>query len=76
MTAALQRAATGIGNPAVIAVIRELGYRKVCATWAPKILIVDTTLRERTQHCAELLQHSEEDGDVYVRNNNNNNNQL
>jgi len=48
---------------------QRLGYRKVCARWAPKILTVEhKTARKNT--CAELLQHSEKDGDVYVRNNN------
>lgn len=30
-------AARGTGKPAVISIIRELGYRKVCATWVPKM---------------------------------------
>jgi hypothetical protein len=48
---------------------QRLGYRKVCARWVPKILTEEhKTARKNT--CAELLQHSENDGDVSVRNNN------
>jgi hypothetical protein len=30
----------GIGKSAVLAIIRELGYRKVCARWMLKLLTV------------------------------------
>jgi hypothetical protein len=33
--------ATGIGELAVMAVIRELDYRNVCARWVPKMLTVE-----------------------------------
>jgi hypothetical protein len=69
MTAALQEAATGIGKPADTAIIRERGYRKFCAKWAPKILTVEYKTAGKNT-CAEFLQHNEKDGDVYVRNNN------
>jgi hypothetical protein len=49
MTAALQEAATGTGKPAITAIIREPGYRKLCARWAPKILTVEyKTARKNT----------------------------
>jgi hypothetical protein len=30
-----------IGKPAVVTIIRELGYRKLCARWVPKMLTVE-----------------------------------
>jgi hypothetical protein len=69
MTAALQRAATGTGKNGDYGHHQRLGYRNVCARLAPKILIKEhKTARKNT--CAELLQHTEKDEDVYVRNNN------
>jgi histone-lysine N-methyltransferase SETMAR len=59
-----------IGKPAVMAIIRELGYRKVCAKWVPKMLTVEHKTA-RKNICAELLQRSEKDGDAFffVKNN-------
>jgi hypothetical protein len=34
-------ATIGIGKMAVMAIIRELGYRKVCARWVSKMLTVE-----------------------------------
>jgi hypothetical protein len=51
-------AATGTGKVAVMAIIRELGYRKVCARWVPKMLTVEHK-RARKNICAEILQRSD-----------------
>jgi transposase len=45
-------AAIGIGKPAVMAIIRKLGYRKVCAKWVTKMLTVEhKTTRRYVQSC-------------------------
>jgi hypothetical protein len=31
----------GIGKPAVMAIIREIDYRKVCGMWASKMLTIE-----------------------------------
>jgi hypothetical protein len=52
-----------IGKLAIMAIIRELCYRKVCAGWVPKMLTVGhKTARKKI--CAELLQRSEKDRDA------------
>jgi hypothetical protein len=33
--------ARGIGKPVIMAIVRELGYRKFCVTCLPKMLIVE-----------------------------------
>jgi len=50
----------GIGKPAGIAIIRELGYRKVCSRWVLKMLTIEHTSVQKNT-CAEFLQHSEKD---------------
>jgi hypothetical protein len=45
---------TGIGKLAVIDTVRELGYRKVCATWVPKMLTVKYKTAPNNI-CAKLL---------------------
>jgi hypothetical protein len=52
--------AEGIGKPTGMANIRELGYRKVCASWVLKMLTIKHTSAPKNT-CAEYLQHSEED---------------
>jgi hypothetical protein len=42
----------------VIAFIRELGYRKVCARWVLKTPTAQNSI------CAELVQHGEKDRDA------------
>lgn len=34
-------ASVGIGNMVIMAKIKELGYRKICASWVPKMLTVE-----------------------------------
>jgi hypothetical protein len=34
-------AAARIGNPVVMSIVVELGYRTVCATWAPKMITIE-----------------------------------
>jgi hypothetical protein len=65
ITASELCAAVGIGKPAVMGIVRELGYRKVCTTWVPKMLSVEhKTARKNV--CAELLQCNEKDGDAFL----------
>jgi hypothetical protein len=45
----------------IIAIIREVGYRKVCARWVPKMLIVEHK-PARKNICGELFQPNEEYG--------------
>jgi len=40
-------AAVRIGKLAVISIVVELGYRKVCATWAPKMITVKIRIRKK-----------------------------
>jgi hypothetical protein len=51
-----------------MSIIRELGYRKFWARQASKMLTVE---HKTTQGniCAEHLQHSEKDGDAFLKNN-------
>jgi hypothetical protein len=47
--------AVGIREPAVMTVIKELTFRKVCAKWVPKMLTVEhKVVSENT--CMEHLQ--------------------
>jgi len=50
----------GIGKPAGIAIIRELGYRKFYSRWVLKMLTIEHTLAQKNI-CAEFLQHNEKD---------------
>jgi len=56
-------AAVGIRIPVVIAIIREFGYRNVCARWVPKILTVEHKPARKKKI---FFQPSEEDGIVLV----------
>jgi hypothetical protein len=58
-------AATGISKAAVMAIIRERGYRNVCTKWVSKIFTVEHK-RARKNICAEVLQRNETDGDVFL----------
>jgi hypothetical protein len=49
-----------IEKPAGIAIIRELGYRKVCSRWVLKILTIEHTLAQKNA-CAVFLQHRQKD---------------
>jgi len=54
-------AAARIGKPAVISIVVELGYRTVCATWAPKMITVERKIKKKYKNptmCAEILQPS------------------
>jgi hypothetical protein len=50
----------GIEKPAGIAIIRELGYRKVCSRWVLKMLTIEHTSAQKNT-CAVFLHHSEKD---------------
>jgi hypothetical protein len=39
-------AALTIGKPAVMSIVVKLGYRRVCATWAPKIITVEIKIKK------------------------------
>jgi hypothetical protein len=57
--------ARGIGKPVIMAIIRELGYRKFCATCLPKMLTVEHKT-DRKSICAELLQCTQKDGNTIL----------
>jgi hypothetical protein len=44
-----------------MAIIRELGYRKVCTRWVPKMPTSNTSLK---QHLYRILQCNEKHGDA------------
>ena len=48
-----------------MASIRELDYRKVCATWVSTVLTVEHKTA-RTNACAELLQRTVKEGDPFL----------
>jgi hypothetical protein len=48
-----------------MASIRELDYRKVCATWVSIVLTVEHKTA-RTKVCAELLQRTVKEGDTFL----------
>jgi hypothetical protein len=58
-------AAVGIREPAVMTVIREVSFRKVCAKWVPKLLTVEHKAT-RENVCAEYLQHSDKNGGAFL----------
>jgi hypothetical protein len=43
-------AALTIGKPAVMSTVVKLGYRRVCATWAPKIITVEIKIKKLKSH--------------------------
>jgi hypothetical protein len=53
--------ATGFRKPAVMAIIRELGYRKVSARWVPKTLTVEhkTARKTSVQNVSRALRNTE-----------------
>jgi hypothetical protein len=51
----------GIRKPAIMAIIRELGYRKVSARRVPKTLTVKHKTARKKNICAERLPRSEKD---------------
>jgi hypothetical protein len=65
ITASELCAAVGIREPAVISVIREVSFRKVCAEWVPKILTVEQKVT-RENMCAEHLQLTGKDGGAFI----------
>jgi hypothetical protein len=50
-----------------MASIRELDYRKVCATLVPTMLTVEHKT-VRTNVCTELLQRTVKEGNTFVKN--------
>jgi len=54
-------AAVRIGKLAVISIVVELGCRKVCAMWAPKMIAVEISIRKKCRKIfrLEILQRSE-----------------
>jgi hypothetical protein len=50
----------GIEKPVGIAIIRELGYRKVCSRWVLKMLTFEHISAQKNT-CAVFLQHSGKD---------------
>jgi hypothetical protein len=43
--------AIGIGKPAVMAIIREIDYKKVCGIWASKMLTIEDKTARRKHLC-------------------------
>ena len=52
----------GIGRSAVQEMIENLGYRKVCARWVPRLLTEDHKV-QRKAITSELLQRYRHEGD-------------
>ena len=54
-------AAVRIGKLAVISIVVELGYRKFCAMWEPKMIAVEIRIRKKCRKIFPLgiLQRSE-----------------
>jgi hypothetical protein len=57
--------ARGIGEPVIMAIIREHDYRKFCATCLPKMLTIEHKT-DRKNICAGPLQCTEKDGNALL----------
>jgi len=55
-----------IGKPVIMTIIRELGYRKFCATCLPKMFTVEYNTDRRKSICAEIFQCTEKDGNALL----------
>ena len=54
-----------VSRERVQAIVRKLGYRRVCATWVPKLLTAEMKVR-RKQAARELLARHEREGERFT----------